>query len=97
MLNLGQGFPDFHPAEHVTAALAKICSNSGDPLLHQYTRSYVRIFILSSFDLRLQLHKKMTTQGHKRLVDALAKMYGKLINREINPMTEVLVTVGAYG
>jgi kynurenine--oxoglutarate transaminase/cysteine-S-conjugate beta-lyase/glutamine--phenylpyruvate transaminase len=31
------------------------------------------------------------------LVEALAKMYGILINREINPMTEVLVTVGAYG
>jgi kynurenine--oxoglutarate transaminase/cysteine-S-conjugate beta-lyase/glutamine--phenylpyruvate transaminase len=30
-------------------------------------------------------------------VKALAEMYGKLINREINPMTEVLVTVGAYG
>lgn len=34
--------------------------------------------------------------GHPRLVTAIAKLYSKLIGREINPMTEVLVTVGAY-
>ncbi|XP_063699301.1 kynurenine aminotransferase [Culicoides brevitarsis] len=34
--------------------------------------------------------------GHPRLVQALAKLYGGLVNRQINPMTEVLVTVGAY-
>lgn len=34
--------------------------------------------------------------GHPRLVQALAKVYGHYINREINPNTEVLVTVGAY-
>jgi kynurenine--oxoglutarate transaminase/cysteine-S-conjugate beta-lyase/glutamine--phenylpyruvate transaminase len=36
-------------------------------------------------------------QGHPRLVKALAKLYGRLIDREINPMTEVIVTGGAYG
>lgn len=34
--------------------------------------------------------------GHPRLVQAIAKLYGTLIGREINPMTEVMVTVGAY-
>lgn len=34
--------------------------------------------------------------GHPRLVQALAKLYSQLIGREINPNTEVLVTVGAY-
>jgi len=34
--------------------------------------------------------------GHPRLVNALTKMYSKLINREINPMSEMLVTAGAY-
>ncbi len=32
-----------------------------------------------------------------RLVKALAKLYGPLVNREIDPLTEVLVTGGAYG
>lgn len=34
--------------------------------------------------------------GHPRLVQAIAKLYGTLIGREINANTEVLVTVGAY-
>lgn len=34
--------------------------------------------------------------GHPRLVQAIAKLYSQFIGREINPNTEVLVTVGAY-
>ncbi|CAG2181407.1 unnamed protein product, partial [Oppiella nova] len=34
--------------------------------------------------------------GHLRLVNALSKLYSKLIGREINAQKEVLVTVGAY-
>lgn len=34
--------------------------------------------------------------GHPRLVNALAKVYSKALGRELNPMTEVLVTAGAY-
>jgi len=37
--------------------------------------------------------------GHPRLIAALSKLYGKLLKRggqEINPLTEVLVTQGAY-
>lgn len=34
--------------------------------------------------------------GHLRLVNALSKLYSSLICREINPLTEMLVTVGAY-
>ena len=30
-------------------------------------------------------------------MNQIAKCYGKLLDREINPMNEVLVTVGAYG
>lgn len=32
-----------------------------------------------------------------RLANAISKCYGKLMNREIDPLNEVLVTVGAYG
>lgn len=39
-LNLGQGFPDFAPPDHITEALA--ATAKGDNiLLHQYTRGYV--------------------------------------------------------
>jgi kynurenine---oxoglutarate transaminase / cysteine-S-conjugate beta-lyase / glutamine---phenylpyruvate transaminase len=32
-----------------------------------------------------------------RLVNAIGKCYSKQMNREINPLNEILVTVGAYG
>ncbi|KAL1450893.1 hypothetical protein WDU94_003204 [Cyamophila willieti] len=34
--------------------------------------------------------------GHPRLVQAIGKLYSGLINRSLNPNSEVLVTVGAY-
>lgn len=34
--------------------------------------------------------------GHPRLVQALGKLYSQLVGRELNPMTEILVTSGAY-
>lgn len=34
--------------------------------------------------------------GHPRLVNALSKLYSKLVCQTINPQTEVLVTIGAY-
>ncbi|OQR78737.1 kynurenine--oxoglutarate transaminase 3-like [Tropilaelaps mercedesae] len=42
------------------------------------------------------LHQYARGFGAPRLVNALAALYGKLLEREINPNTEVLVTVGAY-
>ena len=36
-------------------------------------------------------------QGHRRLVEVLAKVYSPDLARELDPMSEVLVTLGAYG
>ncbi len=36
-------------------------------------------------------------KGHLRLVNAIGKTYTKFMGREIDPINEVLVTVGAYG
>ncbi|KAJ7360358.1 Kynurenine--oxoglutarate transaminase 3 [Desmophyllum pertusum] len=36
------------------------------------------------------------SQGHPRLVTALGKLYTKLMKREIDPLSEILVTGGAY-
>lgn len=71
-LNLGLGYPDFHPPKFVTDALAEVLSKN-DPLLHQYSRP----------------------AGHPRLVNVLAKLYSKLLNRDVNPQTEILSTLGA--
>ncbi|PIO39661.1 hypothetical protein AB205_0080470 [Aquarana catesbeiana] len=35
--------------------------------------------------------------GHPPLVKVLAKLFGQLLGRELDPLTNVLVTVGAYG
>lgn len=72
-INLGQGFPDFGPPDHVTQGLKEVAEGE-NVLLHQYTRGF----------------------GHVRLVKAIGKLYSKLINREIDPMNEVLITAGAY-
>ncbi|KAH3799290.1 kynurenine--oxoglutarate transaminase 3-like isoform X2 [Dreissena polymorpha] len=73
-LNLGQGFPDYHPPRHVLDIFAKLVVGD-NPLIHQYTRSY----------------------GNPHLVTTLAKLYGPIMGREIDPMTEVMVSCGAFG
>ena len=40
-LNLGQGFPDFFPPDHVTNGLGTVANSRENPLIHQYTRGYV--------------------------------------------------------
>jgi len=45
----------------------------------------------------LFFHQYTRSYGHPRLVNALAKLYGQLLRRPIDPMTDVLITVGAYG
>ncbi|KAG5872517.1 hypothetical protein JTB14_026883 [Gonioctena quinquepunctata] len=42
------------------------------------------------------IHQYTRGYGHPRLVSALAKLYTKMIGRDINPNTEVLTTTGAY-
>ncbi|XKL68025.1 hypothetical protein PGB90_003516 [Kerria lacca] len=42
------------------------------------------------------IHQYTRGFGHPRLVNVLSKLYSKLINRSINPFTEILITCGAY-
>jgi len=73
-LNLGQGFPDFFPPDHVRQGLANTASDA-NPFLQQYARS----------------------SGHPRLVKALSQVYSPIFKREIDPLNEILVTIGADG
>jgi kynurenine--oxoglutarate transaminase/cysteine-S-conjugate beta-lyase/glutamine--phenylpyruvate transaminase len=40
-------------------------------------------------------HQYTRSEGHPRLVNVLAKFYGPKMNRELDPMTEIMTTVGA--
>ncbi|XP_077161248.1 kynurenine--oxoglutarate transaminase 1 isoform X1 [Paroedura picta] len=42
------------------------------------------------------IHQYTRAFGHPSLVTILAKFFGKLLGRELDPLTNVLVTVGAY-
>lgn len=94
-LNLGQGFPDELPPSYVTDALADI-AKSDNPMLQQYTRGYVSCrYSLIPVLFRIG-YTIILSQGHVRLVQALSKLYSKLVEREVNPLSEILITSGAY-
>ncbi|NXS14308.1 KAT1 transaminase, partial [Neodrepanis coruscans] len=42
------------------------------------------------------LHQYTRAFGHPPLVKVLAQLYGKLLGQDLDPMTNVMVTVGAY-
>nr|XP_048678451.1 kynurenine--oxoglutarate transaminase 1 isoform X3 [Caretta caretta] len=44
----------------------------------------------------IMLHQYTRAFGHPALVTNLARFFGKLLGQELDPMTNVLVTVGAY-
>lgn len=73
-VNIGQGFSDYSPPQHVCDALRESIKPENF-MMHQVARSF----------------------GHPRLVNAIANLYGLFHDRKLNPLTEILVTAGAYG
>jgi kynurenine---oxoglutarate transaminase / cysteine-S-conjugate beta-lyase / glutamine---phenylpyruvate transaminase len=45
--------------------------------------------------IQAELNQYARSAGHPRLVNALAQVYSSLFQRELNPMTEIVTTVGA--
>ncbi|CAH8429941.1 unnamed protein product [Schistosoma turkestanicum] len=94
-INLGQGFPDILPKQHVLESLAILGKPDVNPFLHQYTRSmgHPRLVTVLS-----KLYTSYFRCDHKLYSDS-----GKLQlnsfepDREIDPLKEIIITVGAYG
>ncbi|XP_014248930.1 kynurenine--oxoglutarate transaminase 3 isoform X2 [Cimex lectularius] len=47
-------------------------------------------------DDNILLHQYCRGYGHVRLVNALSKVYSKMTGHDINPMTDIITTAGAY-
>lgn len=107
VVNLGQGFPDIPPPSYVKEALAKAASVDR---MNQYTRGFVSnagvlphsscglsSFVAFNLVCSLSPPGGRTVQGHPALVKALSQVYGKVCDRDIDPLKEILVTVGGYG
>ncbi|XP_055896153.1 kynurenine aminotransferase-like isoform X2 [Biomphalaria glabrata] len=43
------------------------------------------------------VHQYTRSFGHPRLVSALAQLYEPIFGRQIDPMTEILISIGGYG
>jgi len=71
--NVGQGFPDCPPPDHVIKYLTD--ATQSDHMLNQYTRAF----------------------GHLPLVNNLSKLLSPLYGVEINPLNEILISIGGYG
>jgi kynurenine--oxoglutarate transaminase/cysteine-S-conjugate beta-lyase/glutamine--phenylpyruvate transaminase len=56
----------------------------------QFVVSAARDAIMSN------LNQYTRSQGHLRLVNALAKYYSPLFGRQIDPLSEIVVTIGMY-
>ncbi|VDL70300.1 unnamed protein product [Nippostrongylus brasiliensis] len=87
-----KGFPDGPLPKFVSDLLTEVGKHPEKTAWHQYTRVKLTPLAIQSRSIILFF----SGFGHPRLVNALAKLYGGLYNREISATQEILVTVGAY-
>lgn len=65
--------------------------------IHQYTRAAVSVLCSGYQPILDTIESICGFKGNLRLVNALAKVYGKFIGRDIDPLKEILIGTGAYG
>ncbi|XP_013183437.1 kynurenine aminotransferase isoform X2 [Amyelois transitella] len=71
--------------------------NLGQGLPDFHAPSHVPKALMEATDSENPLmHQYTRGFGHPRLVQSLSKLYSPLVGKEIDPMNEILVTVGAY-
>ena len=93
-LNLGQGLPDDLVPDYVMDSLRDVVNDrSSGVALHQYTRGFVSILLLRILDSFLHLLDidLTSSQGHPRLISAIAALYSSLlgIGHTLDPLKEV--------
>lgn len=89
MVNLGQGFPDWLPPPFAIESLVEAAlEGSGSSTSSSSTRNSKNIGTGS-------IHQYTRPAGHPNLVQQLARRYSLHMNRPIDAMKEVAVTVGA--
>ncbi|XP_033642875.1 kynurenine--oxoglutarate transaminase 3-like isoform X1 [Asterias rubens] len=88
--------------ESVWTEFSKLCSetkatNLGQGFPDSAAPEHIRKALVDVANSSNPLHFQYTRGfGHIRLVNAIAALYGKHMSRNIDPMGDVLVTVGAY-
>ncbi|ELU10164.1 hypothetical protein CAPTEDRAFT_93247 [Capitella teleta] len=91
-LNLGQGFPDFFPPDHVRRALVET-ANSTNQMLYQYTRSYGHPRLVKALsDTFSPMYDRQINQNTEAVVTIGA--YGALfgaVQGLVNPEDEVII------
>uniref|UniRef100_A0A0X3PFM7 kynurenine--oxoglutarate transaminase n=2 Tax=Schistocephalus solidus TaxID=70667 RepID=A0A0X3PFM7_SCHSO len=95
-LNLGQGFPDFLPRAHVLESLRKTADDECDPAAHQEARSQGQVALVEALS---KVYTPLT--HHSDAVSGPCPSHLEATtfssSREINPLTEILISAGAYG
>ncbi|ESO98371.1 hypothetical protein LOTGIDRAFT_213992 [Lottia gigantea] len=91
-VNLGQGYPDFGPPEHVLEALSNV-ARSDNPLLHQYCRVFGHIPLVEALGT---LYSRVYDRKVNPLTEILVPIggYGGLvcaIESVVKPGDEVLI------
>ncbi|GAA6103410.1 kynurenine--oxoglutarate transaminase 1-like, partial [Tachysurus ichikawai] len=58
--------------------------------------SFVQEALSNAINGGFHMHQYTRGHGHLPLVKILAKFFGRILGRDINPMEDILVTMGAY-
>uniref|UniRef100_A0A3B5L0L6 Kynurenine--oxoglutarate transaminase 3 n=1 Tax=Xiphophorus couchianus TaxID=32473 RepID=A0A3B5L0L6_9TELE len=72
-------------------------ANTYEDIFYDKTPYSLCYQLLISTDSILTVSSPLIQQGHPSLVKALSQVYGKVYGRQVDPLKEILVTVGGYG